>query len=83
MLLERLLFFFCRVRNYTIESSSVREQFKNLDKLVTELNNEVLYKLDKGLKLVASRYNGCVSIYMNMVLPWYLYFSYCGEAFVS
>lgn len=38
---------FCyRVMNYTTESSNVREKFKNLDKLVTDLKDEILYKLD-------------------------------------
>ncbi|CAL9246438.1 unnamed protein product [Arabidopsis halleri] len=48
-----------KVRNYTTESSNVREQFKNLDKLVTGLKNEILYKLDKGLKPVSSRSRCC------------------------
>ncbi|KAL1195902.1 putative proteasome inhibitor [Cardamine amara subsp. amara] len=43
------------VGNYTTESSNVRELFKNLDKLVTDLNSEILYKLDATLEPVSSR----------------------------
>ncbi|KAJ0247049.1 hypothetical protein HA466_0174940 [Hirschfeldia incana] len=45
------------VENYAVESGAESDydaQFKNLGKLVTDLKNQILYKLDEGLKPVAS-----------------------------
>ncbi|KAL0725664.1 hypothetical protein Bca4012_040263 [Brassica carinata] len=45
-----------RVKRYAAESREEGDydaQFKNLDRLVTKLQNQILYKLDEGLKPVA------------------------------
>lgn len=50
-------FFLFRVDKYAAESGVEGDydaQFKNLEKLVTDLQNQILYKLDEGLKPVVA-----------------------------
>ena len=56
---ESLFFYvFGSVGNYVAESREEGDydaEFKNLGKLVTDLQNQILYKVDEGLKPVRPR----------------------------
>lgn len=55
---ESLFLFFGRVGNYVAESREEGDydaEFKNLGKLVTDLQNQILYKVAEGLKPVPPR----------------------------
>lgn len=58
MVLKVFCFVFGSVGNYVAESREEGDydaEFKNLGKLVTDLQNQILYKVDEGLKPVRPR----------------------------